>query len=192
MAAEQLRDILSHMDDDLAVPLPAQAAWRKAVRTEARNRKMKRIYTACGAVAAALVLMLGVTTLMKSGMPANVAPSVARIETDGLNADAAFDGEAVALSVGESRMVSYITREIKTEDGEQAKEYLKDIVEEYACTVERETEEDGAVRVFVQVSGEFAADFIAAVDSLSAEPCESVDVDTNAASVGVCVVIMSA
>lgn len=30
--AEQLREILSHMDDEISVPLPAQAAWRSAVR----------------------------------------------------------------------------------------------------------------------------------------------------------------
>lgn len=193
MAAEQLRDILSHMDDDLAVPLPAQAAWRKAVRAEARNRKMKRIYTACGAFAAVLVLMLGVTTTIKSGAPDNMVPSVARIETDGMNADAAFDGEAAALSAAEIRMDPYITRVVKAEDTQQTKEYLNDIIAEYTGSIEFEAEEDGSVKVFVQVPGEYAAEFIAAVDSLSAEAeTEAADVAEVNASVGFCIVICGA
>lgn len=66
-AAELLRDALAHMDDDVAVPLEAQAAWRKAVRAEA-SRKSKRRFMrmACG-LAAALVVVIGCTTVLRGG-----------------------------------------------------------------------------------------------------------------------------
>ena len=42
-SAEEMQDILSHIDDNIVVPLPAQAAWRGAVRKEAAHRRMKRL-----------------------------------------------------------------------------------------------------------------------------------------------------
>lgn len=57
--AEQLRDMLRGMDDNVVPPLSAQAAWRSAVKAEARSRRMRRLYKICGSVAAAAVIMLG-------------------------------------------------------------------------------------------------------------------------------------
>lgn len=37
--AEAVHAALSHLNDDLCVPLPAQAAWRAAVKREAKRRK---------------------------------------------------------------------------------------------------------------------------------------------------------
>lgn len=57
--AEQLRDMLRGMDDDVVPPLAAQAAWRNAVKAESRSRRMRKLYKVCGSVAAAVVLMVG-------------------------------------------------------------------------------------------------------------------------------------
>lgn len=57
--AEQLRDMLRGMDDDIVPPLSAQAAWRDAVKIEARSRRVRRLYKICGSVAAAVLLVVG-------------------------------------------------------------------------------------------------------------------------------------
>lgn len=59
-AAKLLKETLAHMDDDLAVPLQAQAAWRNAVRAESRKKNTRKWMRICSAAAAALVLALGV------------------------------------------------------------------------------------------------------------------------------------
>ena len=58
-AAEMLRDTLSGIDENIVPPLPAQAAWRNAIKAEARRKRMGRIYKICASAAAAVVLMVG-------------------------------------------------------------------------------------------------------------------------------------
>ena len=41
-AALLLRDVLGNMDEEVAVPLEAQAAWRRAVRAEAKKKAMRK------------------------------------------------------------------------------------------------------------------------------------------------------
>lgn len=194
-AAEQLRDFLSHMDEDAAVPLPAQAAWRGAVRAEARRRRMKRVYAACGAVAAACVLTLGISTMLRTGPQAPAADagmprSVALVETDGVSDDAALDGTTAMLSTGASAPVAYINRTILAEDIQTSYGYLMDIVAEYDGVVEGETTENANMRVVVLVPGENAADFISAVDHIGVDVKEENAVfDASAEFVGVCVTI---
>lgn len=64
-AAELLRDALGHMDDDLTVPLEAQAAWRRAVRREAGKGRRRGALRWAYAAAAVLVLAIGCTTVLK-------------------------------------------------------------------------------------------------------------------------------
>lgn len=70
--AEELRlsDIIKNdvkgMDDDIVVPLEAQAAWRSAVRKEIGKKKFRRAYKALTSVAAALVVLIGATFAMRS------------------------------------------------------------------------------------------------------------------------------
>ena len=197
-AAEQLRDFLSHMDEDVAVPLPAQAAWRSAVRAEAGRRRMRRIYAACGAVAAICVLTLGVSTMLRIRPQAPsdnmVMPrTVAMGESDGISDEAALDGTASALSASESAPIAYINRTISAEDVQTSYGYLMDIVAEYDGTVEGETAEGADLRVVVVVPGENAADFISAVDHIGiGVKEESAIFDASAEFVGVCVIIAEA
>ena len=58
--ADLLKNCLSEMDRQVCVPLPAQAAWRNAVKAEVRSVRLRRFYRSFGAVAAALVVMVGV------------------------------------------------------------------------------------------------------------------------------------
>lgn len=205
-AAEQLSDFLSHMDDNIAVPLQAQAAWRSAVRAEARRRRMKRIYAACGAVAAACVLTLGVTAMLRSN-PATLngdsvqQRSVAMVQSDGLSDDAGLEG-ATAMPgpvVGSSTadympvgvlQTAYVDRTIHADDAQTAYGYLMDIVAEYDGVVEGESQEGSQRKVCVRIPGENVTDFISAVDhiGIAAEESEFV-VDVSAEEIGICVII---
>ena len=200
-AAEQIRDILSHMDEDIAVPLPAQAAWRTAVRKEANQRKWKRIYGAVGAVAAMCVLTVGATTMLRSqsdvvpgaaDQPAAVSEmQLAYVETDGVSRDAELEEVAQPMMVRSMSVPEpYAERRIVAEDVAAAQAYLKDIVEEYDGFVEREDEKSGASEVYLRVPGENVLDFISAVDHIGIASEESVfQYDTMSDTVGICVII---
>ena len=60
-----LREALHGMDAGVVLPLKAQASWREAVKAEARRKHMGVIYKRVGAVAAACVLLLGVSAGLK-------------------------------------------------------------------------------------------------------------------------------
>ncbi len=60
-----IKDEVRGMDDDIVVPLQAQAAWRNAVRKEIRAKKVKKAYKAMSGVAAAIVVLVGTTFAMR-------------------------------------------------------------------------------------------------------------------------------
>ena len=201
LAAEQLRSFLLHMDDSVAVPLPAQAAWRNAVRAESRRRRMKRIYSVVGAAAAICVLTLGVSTMLPRQMartPMDTGTGVllqsmdaaprAYVEADGVSDDALL--EASAAPVGRNAVISYHELKVVAEDSDTAYGYVCDIVAEYGGQIDREAEDTGGRKLYVMVPGEAAADFISAVCHIGSETEEcALDVDSSAELVGVCVVI---
>lgn len=188
-AAEQLRGILSHMDDDISVPLPAQAAWRNAIRAEAKRKRMKKIYSFCGAAAAVCVLTVGISAMLGQNNPASLAPAAVRVETDGVAQNARLE-EGIALTSVVTRGMEYINRTIETEDPPKAYDYLCDVITEYGGMIEHEANGDDK-KVFVQIPGDSIVDFISAVDSLGSADAENqaIAVDESSASVGVCVTI---
>lgn len=64
--ADIIKNEVKGMDNHIAVPLEAQAAWRSAVRKEIRNKKLKKAYKAVGSIAAAFVVLVGATFAMRS------------------------------------------------------------------------------------------------------------------------------
>ncbi len=60
-----IKDEVRGMDDDIVVPLQAQATWRNAVRKEIRAKKVKKAYKAMSGVAAAIVVLVGTTFAMR-------------------------------------------------------------------------------------------------------------------------------
>lgn len=195
MAAEQLKDLLLHMDDSVAVPLPAQAAWRNAVRAESRRRRMKRIYAVAGAAAAVCVLTLGVSTMLTGQMAkspteadAGKLRSMAYVEADGVSEDAML--EASAAPVGRNAVISYSEVKVAAEDADTAEGYVRDIVTEYGGQIDREAEDTGGRKLYIMVPGEAAADFANAVSHVGTQGEEcALDFDASAELVGVCVVI---
>lgn len=61
-----IRDCALGMDDNIAVPLSAQSAWRRAVRTEIAGRKRRRFVKAASGIAAALVILVGSTFVLRN------------------------------------------------------------------------------------------------------------------------------
>lgn len=94
--AEQLRDMLRSMDDDVVPPLSAQAAWRDAVKSEARSRRMRRLYKVCGSVAAAVVLMVGCVAGIRVFSGNNASDAVAPVTADAGIVYVASDGDEAA------------------------------------------------------------------------------------------------
>ncbi len=192
MAARQLREILSHMDDDIAVPLPAQAAWRSAVRAEAKRGRMKKIYTAIGAVAAACVLTFGVSTMMKAEVPGEVVPQVARIEADSVSENSDLAGESVMRRAIVPELDDYFENTVAVEDFDQACKYLEDICAEYGAMIEYEVESDEGKKIYLQVPGEVVNEFIGVVDGTIGVAQGDYNLDTAPELVGVCISMIGA
>lgn len=83
--------MLHSLEDEIPVPLPAQAAWRKAVRAEAQRKKVRRFpaaIRAIGSVAAALVVLAGCTAAFRAtdmlypAAPASDAAVMTRMTAD--------------------------------------------------------------------------------------------------------------
>lgn len=201
-AAEQLQGFLSHMDEDISVPLPAQAAWRNAIRAEAKRMRMKRVYAALGAVAAACVVTLGAVAMLQtkpviSDPAAGITPmTIAMVESDGISEEAALEAATAApaaMMKQRSTMPVQTERVIFAEDVAVAYGYLQDIVAEYGGSMGDSTEIDGGYRVYLQIPGENGADFAAAVDHIGSTSDDSaLDMDIAAEWLNICVVIRKA
>ena len=197
-AAEQLRDILSQMDQDIAVPLPAQAGWRSAVKKEAVRLRMKRIYTAVGAVAAACVLTFGVTAMLQAGNGPTLGTEVeeaavrkvAFVQTDGLSDEAVLEASAApGMMRAVSMDVPYARRSISVKDLQAAKDYLSDVISEYDGLIEREADGDEGAEIYLRIPGGNIEDFIRATNSIGTAVESSFEYDTALDSVGICFVI---
>ena len=198
-AAEQLRSFLSRMDEEISVPLPAQAGWRSAIRAEARRRRMKRIYGAVSAVAAAAVVAFCVTALLPGRQKADPAPETtgveyavlqsaprAYVEADGLSEEAQLEASAAPVGLDAGLEVE---RRILADDVDTAYGYVMDIAAEYGATVEREAEDTAGKKVYLLVPGENLTDFVSAVEHVGTPADESAAVDAADGTVSVCVVI---
>ena len=106
--AEMLRSTLGGMDDDIVPPLAAQAAWRNAIKAEARKNRMKKIYRYCGTVAAALVVLVGCMTL--------IDPFGAKDENPATPAAASETGFAFVAADGNEAAPTAMARTVSTED----------------------------------------------------------------------------
>ena len=78
--AEALNELCAELNEGLTVPLAAQAAWRQAVRAEAKKKQSRATPAwtkGIGAVAAALVLLTTATfsTRLQSSVPAGSVPA---------------------------------------------------------------------------------------------------------------------
>lgn len=164
-AAELLRDTLSNMDEDVQVPLQAQAAWRNAVRAEAK-KKNSRKWMRVGYAAAAVVLLIGSGLALREApqpqspvMLAAGAPVVA-------NELIAKDGVAPKLSSATADTVEYsVWKKISSENPQQDREELKMLAAEYSAVYA----EQGEDICRIELAQEYLDDFLNAASRIGTE-----------------------
>ncbi|MBQ4451103.1 MAG: DUF4349 domain-containing protein [Clostridia bacterium] len=68
LSDEKISELLKGLDDDIQVPLDVSAAWRRAVRKEAASIRFLPRLRRWGEMAAAIVLMVGLTFLWRGAL----------------------------------------------------------------------------------------------------------------------------
>jgi len=187
-ATIEMKEMLDGMDDEAEVPLAAQAAWRKAVKQEAVRMHMRKTHRAFGAVAAAVVVFIGVGFAVSFGnvdtkIPTDdalktevnfdetAAKGIAVIESDGAEA-------SVARAVPEMAKVRALTEFIYTvESIDSACGYISDLVAEYEGSVDEQRVEDNKANLYISLPAENVEDFLTASSYLdvSGQLYESTD-----------------
>lgn len=94
--AEMLKNTMREMDEDVVPPLAAQAAWRGAVKAEARKVRMKKLYKYVGTAAAALVVLVGSFAMFNPIGDGNNAPGAVETISNSGFAFVASDGNEAA------------------------------------------------------------------------------------------------
>ena len=176
-AAELLRDALAHMDDDVSVPLEAQAAWRKAVRAEAGKRSKKRALRVVYGLAAALVVAIGCTAVLRSDA---LKPQNALTPNAGAQARAVEFTEMMVATDGEADAVQ-ATYSLSAEDYAAWKKYgvadfdracqtLEELTAEYSGTATTDRgEADREAMYRIELPAAYMEDFLNAASLLGAE-----------------------
>lgn len=165
--AKQLKDVLTHMDDDVVVPLKAQAAWRNAVCVEAAKRHRRRVWQyGTYAVVAALVLVFGVQFAL-SGSDNRQTTVMLEQEVSASQALVARDGNARSVSVIDGVDVENYTvwKKMDVTSLNEALQSIQMLADEYSgsCVIEA----DDACRV--EVPSEYLDDFLKAVRAIGTE-----------------------
>lgn len=167
-AAELLRDTLAHMDDDVQVPLEAQAAWRSAVRAEAKKKNTKKWMRIAYAAAAALVLLIGGRIVLRE--PPQQQPQVMMTRMVDAPAVAneliARDGmeQAAAYTAGAGDDYS-VWKKIVSENPEQDRKAIEMLALEYNASFAEQGE--GICRI--ELPQEYLDDFLNASSRIGKE-----------------------
>ena len=176
-AAELLRDALAHMDDDVSVPLEAQAAWRKAIRAEAGKRSKKRALRVVYGLAAALVVAIGCTAVLRSDA---LKPQNALTPNAGAQARAVEFTEMMVATDGEADAVQ-ATYSLSAEDYAAWKKYgvadfdracqtLEELTAEYSGTATTDRgEADREAMYRIELPAAYMEDFLNAASLLGTE-----------------------
>lgn len=164
-AAELLRDTLAHMDDDVQVPLQAQAAWRNAVRAEAKKKNAKKWIRMGYAVAAAFVLLLGGAFAFKD----MTVKQNTVMEVDELAVASeliARDGMARTMPGAGNAIADYsVWKKIASENPEADRESLKMLAAEYNAAYA----EQGEDICRIELTQEYLEDFLNAASRIGKE-----------------------
>jgi len=152
-AAELMREAFADMSDEEDVPLEAQAAWRRAVRNEAKKKQTRRVLRFVCAAAAALVLLVGGSRvyLEKHFVSANMV-----VERDGSN-------ETQLPSVAEETVS--VMKKISTPDAEDAYASLEMLAAEYSGNCEKQ----GANGCRIELPYEYLEEFMSASGRIGTE-----------------------
>lgn len=178
-AAVMLQRIIKDMDEDVAVPLEAQAAWRSAVHAEARKKAVRRWTRVASAAAAALVLVLGGAFMLREDVPAQQpAPKTMAVEAQLIAADGDYEDAVVLTAAGESYSAR---KKYAAQDCEGACRTIEMLAAEYSGSITVE-ERDGSVICRVELPYDYMADFLSAASRIGTElDSETMDVASETA-----------
>ena len=177
VTAKLVRDALGELNEEIAVPLPAHVGWQKAVRAEAKRRANRRWMHAAYAVAAALVLMIGATAILR-GMPArqDAEPmTLAAVPTDAV---IARDGEmdTAALAVEEEDYAAW--KKYDAADFSAACASVEQLILEYSGSFQTVNLGEGPMIYRIELPMEYLEDFLSAVSYVGTEQ-DSETMDTQ-------------
>ena len=189
--AEFLRDTLSNIDENIAVPLEAQAAWRKAVRAESKQKNVRKWTRGLYVVAAALVLVLGCTLAMNGDIFADKRIRNADMAAlPGSAGDAMRDGVVMIAADGEDAMVAAViesysaVKKYAVADMGAADQLIRDLAAEYSAVgIEMVDLGDNAFYC-IELPLDYQADFLSSLNMIGTElDSELFDVDLENAVV---------
>ena len=105
----QLKALMADMEPEVDVPLAAQAAWRNAVREEARQGRTRRFRRWAASAAAALVVLVGVGLAMNlRGAPKQDATAVPEVAAKLAYEAEEADEAAVEAVEAEANSAAYV------------------------------------------------------------------------------------
>lgn len=196
-AASLMREALAALGDEVNVPLPLQASWRRAVREEAarnaRRAKGRRLLRIAYGAAAALMLAFGATALLRDKpqdvpltIPAEEAPSVSEEallpEARGAGIGVASPTDAVVASDGIGQGAPTLPqaenyaawKKFSTPDFDahmQACDTVQALTEEYSGSLEIEPAADDSITVIyrIELPGVYLDEFLSAVAHVGTE-----------------------
>ena len=189
-ASMKLRDLLADLDDDITVPLPAQAAWRGAIREEAAAMRRKRLYRRIGVAAAAVcVTVLGLTAFLRAGrVSGDIAASPVRVETDAASEESMSAAQEEEYAAMETEAEEYVDVVLSVEDVKASQAYLDDIMAEYGGTRRHLAEDSGGLRVYIGIPAEAVTDFEEALDGIgTVAPHDAIQAVSG--ETGICVIL---
>lgn len=166
-AARILHDTLAHIDDDLQPPLAAQAAWRNAIRAEAKKKHTRRWMRVAYSVAAALVLVIGGGFAFRE---ANLQqPQVMQLNVDAsvdANEWIARDGVARNVVAPEDSFEDYtVLKKIYSDNPVQDRQELEMLAEEYNGSYSELNEKTCRI----EISQAYLEDFLNAASRIGRE-----------------------
>lgn len=171
--AEMLRDMMKDLDDGIAVPLPVQAAWRNAVKQEAKKIRMRRAMKFAYAAAAALLVVVGSTVGFNAlNEKNNAAPemqpmmlrSAVEMETEEL---IAVDGAADVSATAESAAYTAV-KKIESENSGEACKTVELLCTEYTGSFTAQME-NGIFSYQIELPYEYMPDFLNAMSHIGTE-----------------------
>lgn len=180
-AARLLKEMLCDMDEEVAVPLEAQAAWRSAVKKEAKQRSIRRWSRWASAAAAALVLIAGCSFAFRNDRAAIVAEEPALM----MAAAGLVEKDGAGTAGAEMAAADYsVWKKYEVDNVGTACSTIIQLTEEYSGSFISDPGEGGSAYCSVELPKDYLEDFLVAVSCIGTElESETMNLDDETVSV---------
>lgn len=164
--AEMLVDITANMPEEIVPPLEAQAAWREAVRKEARPKNSFKPFRGFKTIAAALVVLVGCVAVFGEWNNDAASPD-SQVGEQGVFTYVAADGnETSPRSAASEEPGSAMTASAKliADDIRSSSETVEGIVGDFGGYVDDVSVNDNAAYITAYVPGNELASFMESLE----------------------------